>query len=149
MTDRYTATISWSADAEAHRTGRYSRVHEWRFDGGTVVRGSSAAPVPGSDPAAVDPEEALVAATSACHMLWFLAIARQKGIVLTAYEDQADGETARNEAGKEYMSVVTLRPRLTIEGEADPALIAECHRLAHDECYIAHSIRADVRVEPR
>ena len=105
--------------------------------------------MPGSDPAAVDPEEALVAATSACHMLWFLAIARQKGIVLTAYEDQADGETARNEAGKEYMSVVTLRPRLTIEGEADPALIAECHRLAHDECYIAHSIRADVRVEPR
>lgn len=149
MDHRYTALVRWTADAEAHRSGRYSRAHEWRFDGGAVVPGSSAPPVPGSDPAAVDPEEALVASVSACHMLFFLAFARQKGLVVTGYEDEAEGVMTPNEAGKLYISAVTLRPRLTVEGEADPSVVAECHHRAHDECYIAHSIRADVRVEPR
>lgn len=149
MDHRYTATVAWTSDSESHKSGRYSRAHEWRFDGGAVVRGSSAPPVPGSDPAAVDPEEALVASVSACHMLFFLAFARQKGIVVTGYEDEAEGAMTPNEAGKLYISSVTLRPRLTVEGEADPAVVAECHQRAHEECYIAHSIRAEVRVEPR
>ncbi|MDO1558433.1 OsmC family protein [Brevundimonas sp. 2R-24] len=149
MTDRYTAVIAWTGSAEDHRSGRYSRVHEWRFDGGTVVRGSSAPPVPGSDPAAVDPEEALVASVSACHMLWFLAIARKHGLVVTAYEDDADGQMAKNEAGKAWLAVVTLRPRVTFEGPADPAIVEQAHHEAHAECYIANSIRGEVRIEPR
>lgn len=149
MSHVYTATIAWSSDAESHRSDRYSRAHAWRFDGGAVVPASSAPPVPGSDPTAVDPEEALVAAVSSCHMLFFLAFARQKGLVVTAYEDEAEGVMTPNEAGKLHISTVTLRPRLTVEGEADPAIVAECHHRAHDECYIAHSIKADVRVEPR
>lgn len=149
MSATYTATVSWAAEAEDHRSGRYSRAHEWRFDGGAVVRGSSAPPVPGSDPAAVDPEEALVAALSACHMMFFLAFARKKGLTVTAYEDEAEGVMSPDENGKLFLSIFTLRPRLTTDGEADPAVIAECHALAHDECYIAHSIRGDVRIEPR
>lgn len=149
MDHRYTATVAWSASADEHRSGRYSRAHEWRFDGGELVRASAGPSVPGADPTAVDPEEALVAAVSSCHMLFFLAFARQKGLVVTGYEDEAEGVMTPNEAGKLYISIVTLRPRLTVEGEADPAVVAECHHRAHDECYIAHSIRADVRVEPR
>ena len=95
MDHRYTATVAWSASADEHRSGRYSRGHQWRFDGGAIVPGSSAPPVPGSDPSAVDPEEALVASVSACHMLFFLAFARQKGLVVTASGYQPDNFTLR------------------------------------------------------
>ena len=150
MTHRYTATVTWQGDAESHQSGRYSRRHDWTFDGGAVVAGSSAPPVPGSDPAAVDPEEALVAAVSACHMLFFLAIARKKGVTVTAYEDQAEGVMTPNEAGKLYISKITLRPAITVAGEApDAALLEEIHEAAHHECYLANSVRAEVVVEHR
>lgn len=149
MSGTYTATVTWTGPAEDHRSGRYSRLHHWTFDGGAVVAASSAPPIPGSDPTAVDPEEALIAALSSCHMLFFLAFARKKGLVVTGYEDEVAGEMSPNENGKLYISTITLRPRLTTEGEADPAVVAECHALAHTECYIAHSVRADVKIEPR
>lgn len=149
MDHRYTATVAWTGSAEEHRSGRYSRAHDWRFDGGAVVRGSSAVPVPGSDPSAVDPEEALVAAVSACHMLWFLSTARRLGLVVTAYEDEAEGVMTPNEEGKLFISTVVLRPRVTFEGTADPAVIDQAHHQAHADCYIANSIRAQVRIEPR
>ncbi|QBX38557.1 OsmC family peroxiredoxin [Brevundimonas sp. S30B] len=149
MDHRYTATVAWSAPAEAHRSGRYSRAHDWRFDGGALVRGSSAPPSPGSDPAAVDPEEALVAAVSACHMMFFLAYARKHRLTVTSYEDQADGVMTPNADGKLYLSTLTLRPRITFEGEADPAVVNQVHHLAHADCYLANSIRGDVTIEPR
>lgn len=149
MDHRYTAVVAWSSDAEIHRSGRYSRAHEWRFDGGAVVAGSAAPPVPGADPAAVDPEEALVAAVSSCHMLFFLAIARKHGLTVTAYEDEAEGGMSPNAAGKLYISTITLRPRITFDGPADPAVVDQVHHLAHDECYLAHSVRADILIQPR
>jgi organic hydroperoxide reductase OsmC/OhrA len=149
MSPAYVATVAWTADAEDHRSGRYSRAHKWRFDGGATVRASSAPPVPGSDPAAVDPEEALIASVSSCHMLFFLAIARKRGLTVVRYKDQAEGVMTPNDRGKLFISTVTLRPQATFDGPADPALVAEIHHAAHDECYIAHSIRADVVVHPR
>ena len=149
MAHTYVARVVWSADAEDHRSGRYSRRHEWRFDGGAVVHGSSAPPVPGSDPSAVDPEEALVAAVSACHMMFFLAIARKNGLVVTAYDDEAEGQMTPNERGKLFVSTITLRPRITFEGAADPAVVDEVHHAAHEECYLANSVRADVLIQPR
>ena len=149
MSSAYVATVTWTAAAEEHRSGRYSRAHEWRFDGGATVRASSAAPVPGSDPAAVDPEEALIAALSSCHMLFFLAIARKRGLTVVRYEDQVEGAMTPNDKGKLYISTITLRPQATFDGPADPALVAEIHHAAHEECYIAHSIRADVIIQTR
>ena len=149
MDHRYTAVVAWSSDAETHRSGRYSRAHEWRFDGGAVVPGSAGASVPGADPSAVDPEEALVAAVSSCHMLFFLAIARKHGLTITAYEDEADGVMSPNDAGKLYVSTITLRPRITFEGGTDPAVVDQVHHLAHTECYLANSIRGDVIIQPR
>ncbi|MFN4289144.1 MAG: OsmC family protein [Brevundimonas sp.] len=149
MSHAYTAHVVWSADAEAHRSGQYSRAHEWRFDGGASVRASSAPPVPGSDPSGVDPEEALVAAVSSCHMLFFLAHARRHGLVVTAYDDQAEGRMSPNAEGKLYISRVTLRPLVTFDGPADPAVVTQVHDLAHSDCYLSHSIRGDVVVTPR
>lgn len=149
MSHTYTATVVWASDAESHRSGRYSRRHDWRFDGGAVVPGSAGPGVPGADPAAVDPEEALVAAVSSCHMLFFLAIARKHGLTVTSYEDEAEGVMSANDAGKLYVSTITLRPLIRFDGEADPAIVDQVHHLAHEDCYLAHSIRGDVVVQPR
>jgi organic hydroperoxide reductase OsmC/OhrA len=93
---QYAATVVWARPADApFRDNRYSRAHEWRFDGGTVVPASSSPSVvrvPLSDPAAVDPEEALVASLASCHMLFFLSFAATGGFVIDRYEDDAVGE---------------------------------------------------------
>jgi organic hydroperoxide reductase OsmC/OhrA len=91
-THTHTATIEWSGNGSVFTDNRYSRAHHWTFDGGAVVPASSSphvVRVPFSDPAAVDPEEAYVAALSSCHMLWFLSIAAGEGYAVTSYRDEA------------------------------------------------------------
>ena len=147
------ATVEWSRDGQSFADNGYSRAHNWRFDGGAVVRGSSApssVPAPMSDPTAVDPEEALVAAVSSCHMLFFLAYARKEGLVVDRYLDEASGVLARDERGRVSITTVTLRPQVDFSGEAPTrAVLAELHHRAHEACYVANSIRATVTVEPR
>jgi organic hydroperoxide reductase OsmC/OhrA len=147
----YTATVAWQRNGAAFTDNKYSRAHEWRFDGGAVVRGSSSPHVvraPFSDPSAVDPEEAFIASLSSCHMLWFLSLAAGRGLVVERYEDQAVGVMAKNEAGKNAMTIVTLRPKVTFEGrEPDRAELESLHHQAHEECFIASSVKTDVRCE--
>lgn len=148
---RHAAVVEWTRDDQPFADARYSRAHDWRFDGGATVRASSApssVPEPMSDPAAVDPEEALVAALSSCHMLFFLALAAKAGFVVDRYRDQAEGLLARDDRGRMSMTVVTLRPAITYAGAApDAEAEAELHRRAHALCYIANSVRAEVRIE--
>lgn len=151
---RYTANISWAcSDAEAFAGNRYSRAHQWRFDGGAVVPASSSplvVPAPMSDLAAVDPEEALVAALSSCHMLFFLAFAAKAKYVVERYEDEAVGVMGRNARNRMAMVQVTLRPRVGWQGEAPAAdVLAQLHERAHEQCYIANSVSAEVVIEPR
>ena len=148
----HTATVEWRRGDQVFTDRRYSRVHEWRFDGGAVVPGSpapsSVAP-PLSDPAAVDPEEALVAAVSSCHMLFFLAYAARDGFTVDSYVDEAEGILDRGDRGKTAITAVTLRPRIVWSGEKTPSgdEIDALHHRAHEDCFIANSIRALVRVE--
>jgi organic hydroperoxide reductase OsmC/OhrA len=143
------ATVDWSRGDQSFTDGVYSRGHEWRFDGGAVVRGSSAPPVPGSDPAAVDPEEALVAAVSACHMLFFLAYAAKAGLTVDRYTDAAVATMGRDDRGKVSITRVTLRPDIRWGGEAPAAeVLDDLHHRAHEACYLANSIRGEVVVEP-
>ena len=148
----HVATVEWARGDQAFADNRYSRAHDWIFDGGAVVRGSSAptsVPLPMSDPAAVDPEEAFVAALSSCHMLFFLAFAAKAGFVIDRYRDTAIGVLARDDRGKTAMTVVTLRPDVAFSGSApDAAALADLHHRAHEACYIANSVRTEVRVEP-
>jgi organic hydroperoxide reductase OsmC/OhrA len=148
------AHISWSRGGRDFLPGRYSGAHTWRFDGGAEVRGSptpEVAPPPASDPAAVDPEEAFVAALSSCHMLFFLAIAARRGFVVDSYEDAAEGELAKNAQGRMSMTRVILRPRAIFSGERlpTPEEVDAVHHKAHEACYIANSVTTDVRIEPR
>ena len=150
----HTATIEWRRGDQVFTDRRYSRVHEWRFDGGAVIPGSpapsSVAP-PLSDPAAVDPEEALVAAVSSCHMLFFLAYAAREGFTVDSYVDEAEGILDRDDRGKTAITAVTLRPRIVWSGEKTPTAdeLDALHHRAHEDCFIANSIRAPVRIESR
>ena len=103
-----------------------------------------------SDADAVDPEEAFVASLSSCHMLWFLDIASRAGFAIASYEDAAEGRMGRNGAGKLVVDLVTLRPRVRVTGARvpDPARLAALHHEAHEECFLANSVRCEIRCEP-
>jgi organic hydroperoxide reductase OsmC/OhrA len=151
----YIATVAWSRrDTEKYVDNRYSRAHEWRFDGGAVVPASSSpnvVPAPLSDPAAVDPEEAFVAALSSCHMLFFLFHAAKAGFVVDRYEDEAVGTMGKNANGASAMTAVVLRPRITWGAGKAPTADAlhALHEQSHHDCYIANSVTAEVKVESR
>jgi len=148
----HSCTVEWSRRGAAFTDLKYSRAHAWRFDGGAVVPGSSSphsVRAPWSDPAAVDPEEALVAAVASCHMLWFLSLAAEQGYVVDSYSDAAEGRMGRFADGRTGITEVVLRPRVLVSGDAPPdaSAVNALHHAAHERCYIANSIRAEVRVE--
>ena len=153
MAQKHTALIRWQVGAADFLGKRYSRAHTWTFDGGAVVPASSSphvVPLPLSDASAVDPEEAFVASLSSCHMLWFLDIASRAGYAVDSYEDAADGRMGRNGAGKLVVDLVTLRPRTRFAGARvpDATALAALHHEAHEECFLANSVRCEIRCEP-
>jgi organic hydroperoxide reductase OsmC/OhrA len=119
------------------------------FEGGVRVP-ASAAPAYRGNPAHVNPEEALVAALSSCHMLTFLAIAAKKRFVVDRYSDQAIGFLEKNSKGKLAMTRVILHPRVVFGGPTLPTAeqLAELHEGAHSECFIANSVTTAVTIEP-
>jgi len=149
----YSAEVLWVRGEDDFRDNRYSRRHLLRFDGGLEVPGSSSphvVPLPMSDASALDPEEAFVASLASCHMLWFLSMAAKHGFCADRYFDTASGTMAKNAEGKLAMTVVTLRPEVIFSGEHLPtrAELDQLHHAAHASCYIANSVRTDVRCEP-
>ncbi|HTL19237.1 MAG TPA: OsmC family protein [Steroidobacteraceae bacterium] len=149
----YHAGIRWERAGAVFTDNRYSRGHSWHFDGGVVVPASSSphtVRVPLSVEAAVDPEEALVAALASCHMLWFLSLAAGARWCVDDYGDDAVGSMGRNAAGKIAMLSVTLRPRVRFCGERVPGReeILQLHERAHEECFIANSVTTTVHIEP-
>jgi organic hydroperoxide reductase OsmC/OhrA len=147
----HVATIEWRSDG-GFRDGRYSRAHRWTFDGGAVVPASASphvVPPPMSDSAGVDPEEALVAAVSSCHMLWFLHLARDAGLDVAAYRDEARGTMGRDDRGRTAVTRIALRPRIDFAGEApDADRLERLHHEAHEKCFIANSLRTEIAIEP-
>ena len=147
------AEILWTRGDQPFVDNRYSRRHLLRFDGGAEVVASSSphvVPLPFSDPAAVDPEEAFVAALSSCHMLWFLSIAARRGFRVDRYVDAAAGRMSTNERGRLAITEVRLRPAVTFSGDAlpDDGQIAQMHEEAHGACFIANSVCSRVVCEP-
>jgi organic hydroperoxide reductase OsmC/OhrA len=147
------ATITWARRPdEPFLDRKFSRRHEIAFDGGVRIAGSPAPAAvrpPLSDPSAVDPEEALTAALSSCHMLWFLALAARAGFVVEQYRDEAVSTMARNDAGRVAIVSATLRPQVTFGGERAPsdAELEALHHEAHEQCNIANSVNFPVHVE--
>lgn len=149
----YTSKIVWRRAGADFTANRYSRKHVWQFDGGLEVPASSSphiVPSPMSDATAVDPEEAFVASLASCHMLWFLAIAGKHRFIVDSYVDNAVGILAKNSDGKLAMTIITLRPNVKFSGERQPSQedIQSLHHRAHEECFIALSVKTEVHCEP-
>jgi organic hydroperoxide reductase OsmC/OhrA len=147
---RHGAEIAWTC-AGGFADNSYSRRHEIRFDGGAALIGSSSpavVPEPMSDPAGVDPEEALTASAAACHMLWFLDLARAAGLEVASYADKAEAELGRVGPGKLAITRITLRPRIAFSGPApDAAALARLHHEAHERCFIANSLNCEIVID--
>lgn len=149
----YFARTEWQRGDQPFSDNKYSRAHTLVFDGGLRVPGSSSplsVPEPMSVAANVDPEEALVSAASSCHMLVFLYVACKAGFVVDSYHDDAIGNMDRNEQGRLAITRILLRPRIVFAGTRQPTAseLDALHHAAHDDCYIANSIRAEIVVEP-
>lgn len=149
---QYEATISWRRGEQKFTDNRYSREHSWSFDGGVQIPASSSpsvVPEPMSVAANVDPEEAFVAAVSSCHMLTFLWVASRSDFVIDNYVDRAIGIMEQNAQGKLWVSRVTLRPQIVFSGERRPTAVEldEMHHKAHEECFIANSVKSEIVVE--
>lgn len=152
MAHEYRATLTWTRGDATFTDQRYSRGHTWSFDGGITVPASSSplsVRLPYSVAEAIDPEEAFVAAVSSCHLLTFLYVAAKQGYVIDTYTDEAVGEMTKNERGKMWVSKVTLAPAIAFAGEKRPTpeQFDELHHLAHEECFIANSVKSEVAIQ--
>ena len=149
----YRATVAWQRDGAKFTDNRYSRGHSWSFDGGVTVPASASphvVPLPLSVEAAVDPEEAFVASLSSCHMLFFLSFAAKRGFVVDSYRDEAVGTLGKNAEGRMAMTRVTLHPAVRFSGERQPSAgeIDAIHHDSHEACFIANSVKTELRCEP-
>ncbi len=143
------ATVKWARDGADFGYKNYSRNHVWLFQNGFELP-ASAAPAYLGDPSRVDPESAFVAALSSCHMLTFLALASNKGIVVDSYEDNAVGFLDKNANGKLAVGRVVLHPEISFRGDSKPtqAELNWLHDKAHRECFIANSVTTKIVVVP-
>ena len=144
------ATLEWTRKTPEFAYETYSRDHTWTFPSGVTVR-ASAAPDFLGNPDHVDPEEAFVATLSSCHMLTFLAIAARRRLIVDRYEDSAVGHMEKNAEDKLAVTRAILRPRVTFGGSEPPSAdeIKRLHELAHEQCFIANSVRTVIAVEPQ
>ena len=147
------AILHWASPNPEFVKGRFSRAHTWTFDGGVTVPASPApavVPAPWSDATAVDPEEAYVASIASCHMLTFLWLASRGGFAVAAYEDEAVGKMAKNERGVPWVAEVRLAPRVKWDGDRAPdaAQLEQLHHQAHEQCFIANSVKTAIVVAP-
>ena len=149
----YFAKINWARGAnENYVDNKYSRGHQWIFDGGVTVQASSSphvVPLPDSVEANVDPEEAFVASLSSCHMLFFLSVAAKRRYMVDSYVDNAKGIMEKGEDGKVAMTKVTLRPHVQFSGEKRPTIeqLEKMHHQSHAQCFIANSVKTEIMTE--
>jgi len=149
----YFAKINWVRDNnESYVDNKYSRGHEWIFDGGIIVQASSSphvVPLPYSVEANVDPEEAFVASLSSCHMLFFLSIAAKRKYIVDSYVDNAVGIMGKDGDGNISMTKVTLRPYVEFSGDKKPTIaqLEKMHHQSHQQCFIANSVKTEIVTE--
>ena len=153
MSSAYRARVAWRCEGD-FAARRYSRGHTLSFDHGLTVPGTAGPANVNPRYAALgalDPEQAFTASISACHMLWFLDIAARAGWVIESYDDEAEGTLAEDPSGRQVMTRVTLRPRIVFTGERRPSAeeLAHLHDAAHEECFIANSVKTEIVIEPR
>lgn len=146
----FSLSVAWHLKPREDFTpGQYSQDHDWTFTGGEVVAASGAANLGGTADR-VNPEEALIASASSCHMLTFLAIAAKSDLKVVSYLDQPVGVTGTIEGGRKAVTEITLRPRVVFsEGEMSEEDLMKLHESSHKYCFIANSLTTRIKIEPQ
>lgn len=145
----YAVRTTWTGNRGSGTSGyrAYGRDHRIEAAGKPPIAGSSD-PAFRGDPARWTPEDMFVAALSSCHMLWYLHLCADAGIVVHGYADDAHGEMVENATDGGRFVRVTLRPRVTLAAEADRRRAQELHEETHRRCFIANSVCCEVTVQP-
>lgn len=139
--------IHWQNDADDFNPKTYSRNHQWLFSNGVTVPVSAAVKYLG-DAACVNPEQGVIASLASCHMLTFLALAAKAGHHLLDYEDTPYGVLEKNADGRMALTRITLRPRTHFADPLPGCDLEALHQAAHRHCFVAASLRAEVRIKP-
>lgn len=146
---RYALTVTWTGNqgtgTSAYRA--YSRDHTIMAGGKPAIAGS-ADPSFRGDPDRWNPEELLLASLSACHKLWYLGLCANAGIIVTAYEDSAEGWMVEQADGAGQFTRVRLRPRVTLASGTNLDHARTLHHAAHEKCFIARSVNFPVEAAP-
>lgn len=146
----HSSRIEWSRGTSSFSDDSYPRGHRWVLDGGIEVPASAAAGIPNAVEAAIDPEEGVLSSLASCHMLFFLALAMRKNFIVDCYVDQPSGVIDRNASGKKAFVSITMRPEAVFSGDNLPSKedIDSLHARAHDLCFVANSLNAEISMAP-
>ncbi|QBQ40525.1 OsmC family protein [Sphingobacterium psychroaquaticum] len=149
MQHNYIATIQWTGNkgtgTDDYR--KYERSYEVRVDGKPTISGSSD-PAFRGDKSKYNPEDLLVASLSSCHMLWYLHLCAEAGIIVVDYMDNATGIMAETANGGGQFTEVTLNPIVTVKETNMIDKANELHKKANELCFIANSVNFPVRHHP-
>jgi len=146
-THHYTAQIKWTGNKGSGTSayGAYERDHEITLGPELMIPGSSDPSFRG-DAIRANPEQLLLASISSCHMLWFLHLCADAGIIVLAYEDEVRGFMSVDATGAGRFERVDLAPRVELQHRGDEARANDLHTQAHDKCFIANSVNFPVHV---
>ncbi|MGK5529869.1 OsmC family protein [Streptomyces sp. URMC 129] len=146
----YDVTVRWTGDTGEGTAGyrAYARDHEVTVAGKPTMILGSADPAFVGDPDRWNPEELLVASLSQCHMLSYLALCSLKRVVVTGYEDAAQGTMRETPGGGGAFAEVVLNPVVTVAEEGMVEAATALHEEAHRICFIANSVNFPVRHAP-
>jgi organic hydroperoxide reductase OsmC/OhrA len=143
----YQVTVRWTGNLGTGTSAykAYTRDHVIESGGKVPILGSSDPAFLG-DKTRWNPEDLLVASTSACHKLWYLHLCAEAGIAVLAYVDEAEGTMVEGEKGR--FTKIVLRPRVTVRAGDDVELAQRLHHDAHEQCFVANSLNFPVLCEP-
>jgi organic hydroperoxide reductase OsmC/OhrA len=148
-THKYEVQVAWAGNNGTGTSSYrgYSRAHIIAANGKTLIEGSSDPSFRG-DPTRWNPEELLLASLSACHKLWYLGLCAEAGIVVVAYEDNAQGTMVEESDGAGQFTSVILRPKVILASGSEIVKAQTLHKIAHEKCFIARSVNFPVSHVP-
>ena len=150
MNHNISVKIHWKSHVnEAFINGKYCRTHFWELESGNQINASSSihiVPLPYSNPEFIDPEEAFVCSIAGCHMLFFLSIAAKKKINILQYDDSPIGVLSRNNSNEVAVTEIILQPKVVTREETSIDILEKIHGLAHQNCFIAKSIKSKIQI---
>ncbi len=146
---RYSLTVTWTGNTGKGTVGytAYERSHSVKTHQKPELFLSSD-PAFRGDQSRYNPEELLLASLSSCHMLWYLHVCAEAGVVVTAYEDKATGSMQETDDGGGRFTEVTLHPKVTVADSSMYAQAMSLHKKANSLCFIANSVNFPVNHAP-